>query len=43
MAMSRSVVVADPTNFSTSGRTTTPVIAKTTNAIPASVNRKVVA
>jgi hypothetical protein len=43
MAISHSVVVARPTNRNISGRTTTPVIARMTKTIPASVNSKVVA
>ena len=38
-----SLVVAEPTNFKTSGRTTTAEIATITNAMPPSVNRKVIA
>jgi hypothetical protein len=43
IARSRSVVVGRPTNFNITGRTTTPVIARITKTIPASVKRNVVA
>ena len=42
IARRRSAAVVRPMNFNAMGKTTTPVMATVTNAIPASVNRKVV-